>query len=156
MGDSQYQSYKIYHYTSLDYAKQANAAFLMGCFMIIILKRSAEDAWKVFSPYHQKFAPFRDATMGTCSYKCTIKDCVKGLELAMRLGWYNYKTFDVQEYQHFEKVENGDLNWIVPHKFIAFSGPLNVTDKYGSFTPDDYVPIFKKFGVNLVVRLNKP
>jgi len=53
-------------------------------------------------------------------------------------------------------VENGDLNWIVPKKFIAFSGPLNVTDKYGSFTPDDYVPIFKKFGVTLVVRLNKP
>lgn len=23
------------------------------------------------------------------------------------------------------------------------------------FTPDDYVPIFKQFGVNLVVRLNK-
>jgi cell division cycle 14 len=53
-------------------------------------------------------------------------------------------------------VENGDLNWIVPGKFVAFSGPLNVTDKYGSFTPDDYVPIFKKFGVQLVVRLNKP
>ncbi len=31
-----------------------------------------------------------------------------------------------------------------------------MTDKYGSFTPDDYVPIFKKFGVTLVVRLNKP
>ena len=39
---------------------------------------------------------------------------------------------------------------------MAFSGPLNVTDKYGSFTPEDYVPIFKKLGVNLVVRLNKP
>lgn len=39
---------------------------------------------------------------------------------------------------------------------MAFSGPQNVTDKYGSFTPDDYVPIFKKFGVTLVVRLNKP
>ena len=39
---------------------------------------------------------------------------------------------------------------------MAFSGPLNVTDRYGSFTPDDYVPIFKKMGVSLVVRLNKP
>ena len=156
MADSQYASYKIYHYTSLDYAKQANAAFLMGCFMIINLKKSADEAWKVFAPYQTKFVPFRDATMGTCSYKCIIIDCLRGLELAMRLGWYNYGTFDVQEYQHFEKVENGDLNWIVPGKFIAFSGPLNVTDKYGSFTPEDYVPIFKKFGVSLVVRLNKP
>lgn len=48
------------------------------------------------------------------------------------------------------------MNWIVPGKFIAFSGPLNVTDRYGSFTPDDYVPIFKRMGVSLVVRLNKP
>jgi cell division cycle 14 len=61
----------------------------------------------------------------------------------------------VQEYQHFERVENGDLNWIIPGKFVAFSGPLNVTDRYGSFTPDDYVPIFQKLGVTLVIRLNK-
>ena len=39
---------------------------------------------------------------------------------------------------------------------MAFSGPLNVTDRYGSFTPDEYVPIFKRMGVTLVVRLNKP
>jgi cell division cycle 14 len=140
----------------VDYAKQANAACLMGCFMIINLKKTAEEAWKVFQPYHTKFVPYRDATMGTCSYKCTILDCLRGLEYGMKLGWYNYSTFNVQEYQHYEKVENGDLNWIVPGKFIAFSGPQNVTDKYGSFTPDDYVPIFKKFGVSLVVRLNKP
>ena len=38
---------------------------------------------------------------------------------------------------------------------MAFSGPLNVTDRYGSFTPEDYVPIFKKMNVGLVVRLNK-
>lgn len=48
------------------------------------------------------------------------------------------------------------MNWIVPGKFIAFSGPLNVTDKYGSFTPENYVPIWKKMGCTLVVRLNKP
>ena len=140
----------------MDYAKQANAACLMGCFMIINLKKTADEAWKVFQPYHTKFVPYRDATMGTCSYKCTVLDCLRGLEYAIKLGWYNYSTFNVQEYQHYEKVENGDLNWIVPGKFIAFSGPQNVTDKYGSFTPDDYVPIFKKFGVSLVVRLNKP
>jgi cell division cycle 14 len=70
----------------------------MGAFMIIILKRSAADAWKVFNPYHNKFTPFRDATMGTCSYKCTILDCLRGLEYAMKLNWYNYSTFNVQEY----------------------------------------------------------
>jgi cell division cycle 14 len=74
----------------------------------------------------------------------------------MRLGWYDFATFNVQEYQHFEKVENGDLNWTYPGKFISFSGPVPVHDEYGSFTPQDYVPVFKKFGVSLVIRLNKP
>jgi hypothetical protein len=44
----------------------------MGAFMIINLKKSAEDAWRIFTPYHNKFVPFRDATMGTCTYKCTV------------------------------------------------------------------------------------
>ena len=67
----------------------------MGCYMIINLKKSADDAWKIFTPYHAKFVPFRDATMGTCSYKCTIYDCLKGLEIAMSFNWYSYKDFDV-------------------------------------------------------------
>jgi cell division cycle 14 len=71
---------------NLDYAKQANAAFLMGAFMIIILGRSAADAWRVFTPYHNKFTPFRDATMGTCAYKCTIDHCLNGLDLAIKIG----------------------------------------------------------------------
>ena len=33
------------------------------------------------------------------------------------------RNFDVEEYEHYERVENGDLNWIVPKKFLAFSGP---------------------------------
>lgn len=67
----------------------------MGCFMIINLKKSADEAWKLFTPYHTKFVPFRDATMGTCTYKCLIGDCLRGLELAIRLGWYSYATFNV-------------------------------------------------------------
>jgi cell division cycle 14 len=156
MTDQSYKEYKIYHYTSTDYKKKANAAFLMGCYMIISLKKSAEEAWNIFGPIQSKFVPFRDAIKGPCHYKCTIYHCLKGLEIAMRLGWYDFATFNVQEYQHFEKVENGDLNWTYPGKFISFSGPVPVHDEYGSFTPQDYVPVFKKFGVSLVIRLNKP
>ncbi|KAF7491538.1 Dual specificity protein phosphatase CDC14B [Sarcoptes scabiei] len=36
----------------------------------------------------------------------------------------NFETFNLKEYLHYEKVENGDLNWIVPGKFIAFCDPL--------------------------------
>jgi cell division cycle 14 len=93
-----------------------------------VLKRSAEDAFKPFK--HIKFTDFRDASYGECSYKCSVNtlvikilDCLRGLEYAIKLGWFDYKTFNINEYEHYEKVENGDLNWIVPKKFIAFSSP---------------------------------
>jgi len=42
------------------------------------------------------------------------------------------KKFNIKEYEHYERVENGDLNWIIPGKFIAFSSPYDqTTDKYG-------------------------
>ena len=37
--------------------------------MIIVLKKTADDAWAAFKPYQNKFLPYRDATMGTCAYK---------------------------------------------------------------------------------------
>lgn len=41
----------------------------------------------------------------------------------MKLGWYNPQTFKVKEYEEFERVDNGDMNWIIPGKFLAFSSP---------------------------------
>jgi len=40
----------------------------MGAFMIIVLNKSADEAWATFRPYHNKFIPYRDATMGNCAY----------------------------------------------------------------------------------------
>jgi cell division cycle 14 len=128
----------------------------MGAFLVIVMNKTGVEAWDYFKPYHNKLTSFRDATMGPCNYKCTILHCLRGLYLAKKLGWYNINTFDVIDYQHYEKIENGDLNWTVPGKFISFSGPVGVKDKYGSFTPEDYVPVFKKMGVTLIIRFNKP
>ena len=87
-----------------------------------------------------------------------ISDCLRGLERAVKFGWFDMKTFDLYSYDFYERVENGDMNWIIPGKFLAFSGPSPTpkdSDGWRVFTPEDYVPIFKKHGINLVVRLNK-
>lgn len=42
---------------------------------------------------------------------------------ALQYGWLNFSKFDVEEYEHYERAENGDFNWIIPGKFLAFSGP---------------------------------
>jgi hypothetical protein len=38
LADERYKDVKLYHYTSAKFDKQANSAFLMGAFMIIVLK----------------------------------------------------------------------------------------------------------------------
>ena len=40
----------------------------MCAFQIIILQRSAEDAWGLFDIYKKAITPFRDASVGECSY----------------------------------------------------------------------------------------
>jgi len=51
LADERYKDVKLFHYTSNMFDKQANAAFLMGAFMIVILRQSAEVAWEAFAPY---------------------------------------------------------------------------------------------------------
>lgn len=47
--------------------------------------------------------PFRDVSEGPSLYKCTISDCLKALEYAIKLGWYNYKNFDVEKWEKYEQ-----------------------------------------------------
>lgn len=66
---------------------------------------------------------FRDASVGPPCYQISLRDCLSAIYKCHRLGFFNFEDFCVKEYEHFERVENGDLNWIVPGKFIAFCGP---------------------------------
>lgn len=157
--DNNYQENKIFHYcSSADPGhKMLNGAFLMGAFMIIILKMNSEQAYEKFKPYLSLFKHYRDASKGDCFYNCTLLHVLQGLEAAVRFGWYDFRTFNVKEYEYYERVENGDLNWIIPGKFVAFMGPIENRDsnhRYGHH-PSKYVDIFKNIGVSRVIRLNE-
>lgn len=65
--------------------------------------------------------------------------------------------FSIEEYERFETVDGGDLNWIVPKKLVAFAGPSAKRSQicgYKTHVPEDYVPYFKAKSVSAVVRLN--
>jgi cell division cycle 14 len=158
LNDPMLKSARIVHYCSHDPKKRANAACLIGAFQVIVLGKSGDASYQPFAGIYPPFLPFRDATCGMCTYSCTILDCLKGLEKAIACGWFDWTRFDVDSYEFFEKVENGDMNWIIPDKFLAFAGPCATSvdaDGYPAFTPEDYVPIFRDGGIGLVVRLNK-
>lgn len=70
LNDTRYTKAKLYHYCSESFKKKANAAYLMGAFQVICLKRTAEEAWKPFEG--EKFVDYRDALKGVCTYKCTV------------------------------------------------------------------------------------
>lgn len=97
----------------------------MGAFMVIVLKMDAETAYDKFRAFHKIFRPYRDASKGACHYECTILHCLRGLQFALKHGWYDFRTFNIKEYEKYERVDQGDLNWIIPGKFVAFMGPVS-------------------------------
>ncbi len=108
------------------------------------------------------FLPYRDASCGISTFNLTVLDCLKGIYRAKVTGLIDHHlgkkcNFNVDEYEFYEQVENGDMNWIVNGKFLAFSGPTSKREPcYGFYTkiPEDYTDYFNANGVKAVVRLN--
>jgi len=51
-----------------------------------------------------------------CSFNLTILDTLKGLAKARDMRFFDFSNFNIEEYEHYEQVENGDLNWYVQGK----------------------------------------
>ncbi|XP_051674449.2 dual specificity protein phosphatase CDC14B isoform X1 [Oryctolagus cuniculus] len=149
---------KIIHFTGSDERKQANAAFLVGCYMVIYLGRTPEEAYRILIFGDTSYIPFRDAAYGSCNYYITLLDCFHAVKKAMQYGFLDFNTFNLDEYEHYEKAENGDFNWIIPDRFIAFCGPharSRLESGYHQHSPETYIPYFKNHNVTTIIRLNK-
>ncbi|XP_018410946.1 PREDICTED: dual specificity protein phosphatase CDC14B [Nanorana parkeri] len=149
---------KIVHYTNNDPKKQANAAFLIGCFAIIYLKKLPEEMYRILQLGNVSYLPFRDASFGTCSFHLTLLDCFHAVHKAFQYEFFDFRIFDLEEYQHYERAENGDFNWIIPLKFLAFSGPhqkSKMENGYPHHAPEAYFPYFRAHDISTVIRLNK-
>jgi cell division cycle 14 len=103
-----------------------------------------------------------------------VQDILYGVHRAMTENLLDLMTFDLDEYETYEQVQNGDWNWITPN-IIAFASP-NDRDYVaelrkepllnGKSTPALRRPLnasftktiqyFKDKNIKLVVRLNNP
>jgi cell division cycle 14 len=66
--------------------------------------------------------PFRDAGYSQADYSLTIQDVVYGVWKAKEEALVGLKEFSLEEYERFERVDQGDFNWITPD-FLAFASP---------------------------------
>lgn len=138
---------ELIFYSYTDPRARANALCLLACYMILI------QSWQphqVLAPIAQciPVMPFRDAGYSVADFIITIQDVVYAVWRAKKLGLIELRSFNLEEYEHYEMVENGDLNAIGDH-FVAFASPVN--DKESN---NDVMKYFKKHDVKMVVRLN--
>lgn len=112
---------------------------------IFVRQVSVEQAYAPFIGIQPPFVPFRDAGFCVNTFPLTVLDCMRAMDKARKLGHFQYSTFRlqvlgfdyipyachacimatvVQEFQDLAKLQNGDVSWIIPGRFIAFAGPL--------------------------------
>ncbi|KAI0316366.1 protein-tyrosine phosphatase-like protein [Amylostereum chailletii] len=120
--DEELSPYRLVLYASDNAHTKANAALLMALFVLIVQQRAP---WDAFQPIAElEFKPFRDAGRGRSDFNLSIQDCLWGIYKAIQNGLCDLSEFNVDEYEYYEKVENGDWNWITPN-FIAFASPVD-------------------------------
>ncbi|KAJ8687452.1 hypothetical protein QAD02_023246 [Eretmocerus hayati] len=146
---------KIVHYTSINPEKRANAAYLFAAYGVLRLKRSPSEVYKLMIAKElPQLKPFQDASLGPSYYTIQLNDCLGGLAKAAALGLFNLEDFDLKEYEKYRQMKHGDLNWIVPQKFLAFLGP-DTDNASNSHYPEKYLNYFMKNNVEVVIRLNR-
>lgn len=146
-------------YTWLDKEKRLNSACAIGFYAIVYLSKSADEVYKLLTNNEiLLYGKFNDASAVLSEYKLSLLDCLRAMEKAHKFRFFNFDDFNYLEYEHYEIVESGDLNWILPNKFIAFCGPhmMSGTDNkgYTHHAPDKYFDYFRQNNVTTIVRLN--
>eukprot|EP01041_Mallomonas_annulata_P009599 gene9599-19951_t len=148
----------VIYYCSNHPHRRANSAVLICAYLVFVLNFSVAQAYAPFMGIDPPFTPFRDAAFSINTFPITVLDCTRSFVRAVENGHFNYKTFSLQQFVNMAKLENGDFSWIVPGKFIAFSGPISrrrdLVNGKTTLLPEEYIPKFRELGVTCIIRFN--
>lgn len=162
-GNVQPNSKSLCYYCTNNPISITNSVFLISSFNMMYNELTAEKAAEPFlnEPFIVKqMRPYRDASSLQSLYDLTVLSCLKGLHRAIYdplTHWYDRETFDAETWGKYEQVENGDMNWVIPGKLMAFASPYSTNVLQGGWrvcTPKDLLNVFKRFGITRIVRLN--
>ena len=147
-----------------------NAVFLVGSYMIFKENMTALEVRNCFGQINTDLLKtFRTATHEDDEFDIRLIDCWRGLAKAIKHGWLRNSSpklgiSSVENYLQYGDPAQGDLHEVVPGKFIAFKGPVDLGDGrfcdtpsgVRLFSPCYYADILRERGVSTVVRLNRP
>jgi cell division cycle 14 len=135
----------------------SNSLLLAAAFRLIHLGLRPEEALAPLCPLLPRARPYRDACPFPPTYELTVAACIHGLARAVRLGWYDFASFDADRWEELEQLARGDMNWLVPGKLLALAAPYHTSVVQGIrvCTPVDLVPVFRSLGITTIVRLNE-
>ena len=141
-------------YSSNDSRQRTNAACILCCYMVLVQNWAPHQVLLPIAQIDPPFMPFRDAGYSHADFEVTIQDVVYGVWRAKERNLLDMRSFDLEEYEQYERVDQGDLN-ILANDFIPFASPkqsrpgapLNTAFK-------SVLELFLEKNVQLVVRLN--
>lgn len=154
----------IVFYSKTDSRSRANAACILSCYMVLVQNWPPHLAIAPLAEADPPFMMFRDAGYSQADYMLSIQDFVYGLWRAKENKIIDIKTFDLEEYEYYERVDKGDFNWLCP-RFIAFASPIqpgyttkpNPFNKKSTIITPTFTHVLEYFRdnrVGMVVRLN--
>lgn len=144
----------VVFYSSTGAKQRTNAACLLCCYMILVQSWSPHQVLQPISQIDPPFQSFRDAGYSNADFEITIQDVVYGMWRAKERGMIDLTNFNLEEYEQYERVDQGDFN-VISKDFIAFASPQQSSRKPGLNEPFRKVlNYFMENQVKLVVRLN--
>ncbi|KFY93679.1 hypothetical protein V500_03586 [Pseudogymnoascus sp. VKM F-4518 (FW-2643)] len=122
LGATENKARPVVFYSKADPRSRANAACLLACYMVLIQSWAPHLALAPIAQADPPMMPFRDAGYSQADYGITVQDVVYGVWRAKEEGFCALPQFDLEEYERYERVDQGDFNWLTPD-FLAFASP---------------------------------
>lgn len=136
---------------------RANAACALCCYMVLLQAWPPHLAVAPIAQADPPMMPFRDAGYASADFVLTIQDVVYAVWKAKECRLIDLHTFNLGEYERYERVDQGDFNEIPPH-FIAFASPSQTPAEQRAgiinYPCQQVLDYFVAHQVQLVVRLN--
>ncbi|OCT48487.1 Tyrosine-protein phosphatase CDC14 [Cladophialophora carrionii] len=122
LGDPANNDKAVVFWSRADARSRANAACLVACYMVLIQAWPPHLALAPIAQADPPYMPFRDAGYSQADFILNIQDIVYGVWKAKEENLCQLKEFNLEEYERYERVDQGDFNWVSP-QFVAFASP---------------------------------